>query len=109
MAHDIREVEEIVKEFDHTFFENEHYEDIKTGAKFCGCYEGDIGDIFPETRNEVLNWLRTTLTAQLQKAREEERRKVLLEVLDLPAVGINLIDREDVKALNHSELDQDKQ
>lgn len=53
-------------------------------------------------KNEIVQ----TLHQQLQKAREEERRKVFLEVLDLPAVGINTIDREDVKSLHHSELDQ---
>lgn len=77
------DIEGIVEEFDHNFFDSEHYAGEKTGAKFCGCYEGDINDVFDCTRAEVLTWLRSALTLkdQAHKAEVEKEREETREIL----------------------------
>lgn len=99
MTHNTRAIEEVVAEFDHTFFDSEYYEGAKTGAKFCGCYEGDIGNVFDHTRKQVLDWLRTTLHAQNQAA-DERLREVVGEVIDcIPQIDIRGAYDADMKTL----------
>lgn len=98
MTNNTREVEEVVKEFYKIFDTDNLWQGEDEWTKNV-----PIGNIE--------QWLRTTLHHQLQKAREEERERII-KLIDWRGKGFHSgsevvawID-EQLKTLNHSELDQ---
>ena len=115
-THNTKEVEEVINEF------KEKRKLLFTRGGLSVLLDYEPHDIVLDEKS-VIEWLRTTLHHQLQKAREEERERIKKAVEDKlelltneeglvgnrgMSLGVFWFDLSSILTPDHSELDQDK-